>query len=111
MGNIRQRQDNVSNIQDLLPTCIDQFTSKAVLMVEAIKVLDKIEIKKDDVVKKKVETHLGSTFTKEKKYLYGKWVEDIVGDDDSYQNLVENLKHHTKLTKFENFKKLCENDA
>jgi len=64
MGNIRNRQDNVSNIQDLLPTCIDQFTSKAALMADAIKGLDKIEIKKDDVVKKKVETHLGSTFTK-----------------------------------------------
>jgi hypothetical protein len=33
IGNIRSGQDNVSNIQELLPTCIGQFTTRAGLMV------------------------------------------------------------------------------
>lgn len=66
----------------------------------------------DDKVKEKVDTHLGKTFNKERKEnnLYRKWVEEIVGDDDSYQNLTANLTHYTKITPFKKFKQICAND-
>jgi hypothetical protein len=47
MGNIRCRQDNVSNIQELLPTCIAQFTMRADIMVKAINTLDKVKMPDD----------------------------------------------------------------
>lgn len=66
----------------------------------------------DDQVKEKVETHLGKIFNKERKEnnLTDKWVEDVVGDDDQFDNIKINLKYHTKVQNFKTFKKMCRDD-
>ena len=67
MGNIRCRQHNVTNIQQLIPTCIEEFIFKCNNMMIAIEGLKEIELSSDTQVEEDRKTTIAADFDDERK--------------------------------------------
>lgn len=67
MGNIRGRQSNAENIQELLPTLIKQFSQCCKTMITGLNGLDQVEVMTKEACQTSLTKSIGAHFISCKK--------------------------------------------